>query len=383
MSWSTSGSGQFGYLEEIHRIGLVIDVNGERDQTAASVGSGSSLEAVYDAGFRHFVFRIKRQRKAKGFFFTRNLVNDLALLKEKSRTRNSLQDSPLYITMYCDNVDTMFIKELFTAISGQSEGSLIDVDCLVLDFHSLLAQAPLSSFSTSSFEASIVKVAELSALILSIRKVVLACKADKFGGAAAESTTSAQSPSIKLGIDGIFDRGILQLLFEQPVGAFLQVVVPGSVQLPNIRTRVTDFVHSRSANILLVLANDTILSTPTSAEFGPVLYPLIQKYPQSKAHVAPVLVKCLLQCGLVVAINISTGVPFILEMLAPLLSPFVNRKEFVAPSITKRFVVSLEDVEALLQSSEEEEAKEEEWWRKATLHSVKPRTLTDAIPDQP
>ena len=368
MSWSTSGSGHFGFVEEIHRIGIVIDVNGERDEEAASVGSGSSLEAVYDSGFRHFLFRIKRQRKAKGFFYARNLVNDMVLLTEKSRTRNSLQDSALFITIYCDNVDTVFIKELFTAVYTGS--LLVDVDCLILDFHSFLAQAPLSSFSAASFEASIAKVAELSALILSTREVVLACKAEK-----------GHPSGIKLGIDGISDRGILQLLFEQPVGMHLHVIVPGSVQLPNIRTRVIDFVHSRSANILLVLNNDTVLNTPMSAEFGPVLYPLIQKYPQTNSHIAPVLVKCLLQCGLVVAVNISTGVAFVQEMLAPLLHPFVNRKEFVAPSITKRFVVALEEVEALLQASEAEEAKEEEWWRKATLHSVKPRVLKDIISD--
>ena len=375
MSWSTCANGQFGLVrEDTLRLAVLLDVQGERDEMKPELGG--PLSEVYDAGFRHFLFRIKRQRKAKGFFYTRNLINALLLLREKSKMRNPLQDCALFITVCTDNVDSGFIKELFTTVCGNEDA--VDVDCLVLDFNSFLANSPLSSFSTTTFESSIKKVAELSTLIMEIKDVVLACKRD---GLIATGAASVMPPSIQLGIDGIFDRGILQLLFEQPAGRELRVVVPGSVHLPNFRSRVIDFVHSRAGpNILHVLSNDTILNTPSSEEFGPVLYPLIRKYPQSKMHVAPVLVKCLLQLGVIVSFNISTGVPFILEMIAPLLHPFVNRKEFVAPSITMRFVIALEEVEAFVEDSEKEEQKEEDWWRKTTLHRSKARTLTDVIP---
>ena len=362
MSWSTAASGSFGLVSDAHRVGIVFDVD---VSTAAEVDKGL-LSALYDISFRHFLFKVHRGSKAwDDGLLVANLLKYLTHLRHLGKTPNPLQDASLYVTLVCDIADEGFLRMCFDAVASDSEAA--NVDCLVVDLSTLLGGVQLSSSAPATFTSHLARVPELSAVLVGIKKCVLACK-------------SKDSAPFFLGIDGIYDRGILQLLFEEPIGKELALVLPGSIKLPNIKTRLIDFIHSRGANTMHLPTNDTLLNSAKSEDQAPVLRPLLKKYPQCKTHAAPIIVKVLSQLGVVVGVSHTLGFEFLRDMIAPVIHPFANRKEFVAPSITKRFVVDFQDVENLKAESEEIECQEDEVWRKAYLYKVPTRTPTDQVP---
>jgi len=360
MSWSTACNGKFGIASEAHRVGIVTELVGNESTNADT----ELLSRLYELSFRHFIFKLKctERQSVEGSFLTVNLLKNLVFLRSLSKTPNPLQDAPLYITVISDIIDAEFWRTFFRAVCSEIES--VDINCLVVELQTYLAGNQLSSFAPMTYAADLAKVNEISDLLVNIKAAQLAC--------------SSPCPFF-MGIDGIYDRGILQLLLEQPIGMDLQLVLPGSLQLPNIKFRIIDFIHSRGLNTMHIPSDNVLLNWAQSPDQAPIMFTLLKKYPQCKNRPAPIIVKFLVQLGIIVGVSATLGAHFIEEMVAPVIHPFANRKEFCAPSITKRFVIEVQDVEALKQESEEVECKEDEIWRKAYLFRNPPRKLTDAL----
>lgn len=338
MSWSTAANGTWGILVEEQRVGLVFEVGLEGPVEI----DRDLVTSLYSLNFRHFIFRVKMDSKLRDIAVViSNLVQYLRLLGTLSKTRNVLQDAALYTTLVWDIADVEAVRVCFSSISTEENAA---IDCLLVDLAPQLNGSELSSFSSSTYTENIAKVPELSRLLIEIRNCAQSCR-----------QTGAKP--LTMGIDGIYECGILQLLFEQPVGKYLQLVLPGSLQLPNIQFRLIDYIHSHGANTMHMPTADVLSNWAKTEDQAPVLYPLIKKYPQCKNQAAPIIVKYLLQLGIIVGVPASLGRHFIEELIAPTIHPFVNRKEYVAPSITKRFVLDYQDVENMVVESEQVELK--------------------------
>lgn len=360
MSWSTAANGTWGILVEEQRVGIVFDVALEAQVEI----DRDLLTALYGLNFRHFIFRVKGGGKLRDITIgISNLRQYLRLLGLLSKTRNVLQDAALYITLVWDIADVEAVRVCFSSISAGEDAA---IDCLLVDLLPHLNGSELSSFSNSTYTENIAKVPEISRLLTEIRNCAQSCR-------------QIGAKPLTMGIDGIYECGILQLLFEQPIGKHLQLVLPGSLQLPNIKFRLIDYIHSHGANTMHMPTADVLSNWAKTEDQAPVLYPLIQKYPQCKNQAAPIIVKYLLQLGIIVGVPAELGIHFVEELIAPLIHPFVNRREYAAPSITKRFVLDRQDVENMVAESEQVELKVDEALR-AFLLKTPYRILSDKLP---
>lgn len=359
MSWSTCVNGTFCVVNEAHRLGIVFDLD------ESSMIDEDKVRSLYDLSFRHFIFRLFRVDSSSSDLWrgrVAQLGSYLSVLEHLSRVLNPLRDAELFVTIVTDCVDVEFARECVCEAAEKR----IELGCLVIDLTSWLQASKTQLSSTSAtFAANMAMVPQIDELLSNIRNAAL---------------EASSSKKLVFGFGGIYDRGILQLLFDSNIGQHLRLAMPGAIAFPNIRTRIMDFVHSRLANSLHLLSHDLLFNSPKSEESSPLLFPLMGKYPQCKSHSAPIILKYLLQICVVVGVPASLGTAFIEEYVCPVTHPFANRREFVAPSITKRFVIDLHDVEHLKDKSEEIECKEDEHWKKEYLHKRQLRKLTDQLP---
>jgi hypothetical protein len=90
--------------------------------------------------------------------------------------------------------------------------------------------------------------------------------------------------------------------------------------------------------------------------------PIIAVSKESNKHPIIVLTKCLLQLGLTPIFSGTIPESFLVNDLAPLCHPFIDRRLFFSQVEVKRFVVPRERIEELVAISEELESKADEAW---------------------
>lgn len=167
---------------------------------------------------------------------------------------------------------------------------------------------------------------------------------------------------------------------------------------PNLQLRTVEFLHSKSIDCLVNLRLGANSSSSSSSNGGVTggdngtgsasasdhhlhhLDAMARRYGRSTTTV---LTKALLQLGVMIAFSEadeSSESSELVENLLPLCHPFTTRAEHMAPSIVKRFYVSVEDLAELETLSELEEADADSEWADLASTAPLPIELSDELP---
>jgi len=336
MSWSLCFNGKLGIVTDTYeRLPLLVELCGAEDE--ASACELELMKRLYERGFRSFCFRLVTSGEGL-------VVNIAGML----RSLNS----------YLEVLRTFSVHKPVVAIIFPHTGDQALLAALILDC------TPFQILVVDYAETGVTDKGALLDMYTTFRDTVNA------------SLTTTAGQVAALGFAGISKRSTLQYLFDNVQPGDIRVCIAGNVSFPNLNARNIDYIHSRGANSLFLLAAEVLVS-PTAKQI-PTIGPLLSKYPQCLSHPGPLLVKCLLQYGQIVCIPmLRVPEEFLVSHISCILHPFSIRKEFSAPTKTLRFVVENADVDAILELSEEHESKEDAAWTKECLHTKPSRALSD------
>lgn len=131
-------------------------------------------------------------------------------------------------------------------------------------------------------------------------------------------------------------------------------------ELPNIYARVLENIHSRGANAMVILRNkDFFPDNDDDNDKLEYLDLLAEKYDKPREIL---FTKALIQLGYVVGIALDIDEEIILKNLYSLKHPFIHRRDFTAPSIVIKFIISNEDIAVIVDESEKEENINDDYW---------------------
>jgi hypothetical protein len=164
---------------------------------------------------------------------------------------------------------------------------------------------------------------------------------------------------IGLGFDVPFDL-IDWIVFKCPENSIKVITIGYFNELPNIYARVLENIHSRGANAMVILRNkDFFPDNDDDNDKLEYLDILAEKYDKPREVLFS---KALIQLGYVVGIALDIDEEIILKNLYSLKHPFIYRRDFTAPSIIIKFVVSNEDIAIIVDESEKEENINDDYW---------------------
>jgi hypothetical protein len=340
MSWSMSYTSKMGLVKDsYHRIPLIIDLSAS---SGVAVAKLESLERIVTDGMKHVFFRVGEEYSASG---STQILHNLEAYLERLQDANLVYN--LYVTVYCANGEFIHDDTFLQRVCRRTDSpkTEIDVGCVVV---SLLCEE-VPDKEAENYHDVIKRFGIISGRIREF------------------------SSDIKIGISDCFNRKTLQHLFEAHP-AQIAVAIPCEVDFPNFRCRNIEYIHSQGCNIFVLLSAELLPNL--SREHVPSLEGILDKYDMAKGHIDTLLIKMLIQYGLLPCVDADLGLDYLRDHYAFMCDPFTYRTAQQAPTVVKRFVVQKAHVDELVVLSEEIECKEDEYFTRNYLHSLQPRTLT-------
>ena len=349
MAWSLSFTSKMGLVKDsFHRIPLLIDI----DTTSVDVCDLDKVERLVSANMKHMFFRLLGDGSESG---CKQALQSLRLYLERLHDANLTFNT--YVTVFMTNYNFIKNDELMdylcmkpestTAAAARNDGS-VHVGCIVV---SLLSSSIVEDKESENYHGVISQFESVKELV---RK---------------------RSHDVKLGVADVYNRKTLQHLFEANRGE-IAVAIPGDSELPNLRCRNIEYIHSQGCNIFLTFDGEYLQNL--DREHVPTLEDILDEYTMAKGNIDTLFVKMLVQYGPMVCVGISSlSLEYVKDHFAFMCDPFTYRTAQQAPTVIKRFQVAKSHVEDLILQSEELECKEDENWMRNYLHAVPPRKLTD------
>lgn len=346
MAWSLSFTSKMGLVKDsFHRIPLLIDID---TSSAVEVSDLDKVERLVSSNMKHMFFRLLGDSSESG---CKQAVENLRLYLERSRDANLTFNT--YVTVYLTNYEFVKNDELMDYLcvkpeSANGNDNSVHVGCIVV---SLLSPGIVDDKESENYNGVI---SQFQSVKDAVRK---------------------RSEDVKLGIADVYHRKTLQHLFEANRGE-IAVAIPGDSELPNLRCRNIEYIHSQGCNIFLHFDGDFLQNL--DREHVPTLEDILDEYTMAKGNIDTLFVKMLVQYGAMVCVGISPlSLDYVKEHFAFMCDPFTYRTAQQAPTVIKRFQVAKNHVDDLILQSEELECKEDEHWMRNYLHAVAPRKLSD------
>ena len=347
MAWSLSFTSKMGLVKDsFHRIPLVIDIAAG----PVDVHELDKVEKLVSSNMKHLFFRLSGDCSENG---CKHAVQSLRLYLERLHDANLTFNA--FVTVYLTDFEFIRNSELVDYLcqkpvnnESSPSPSAMSIGCIVV---SLLGAGIVEDKESSNYHGVI----------------------SQFGS--VKEAIRQRSDDIKIGIADVYHRKTLQHLYEAYPGE-IAVAIPGDSQLPNLRCRNIEYIHSQGCNIFLLFDSETLPNL--DREHVPTLEDILDEYTMAKGNIDTLLVKMLLQYGPMVCVGIaSLSLEYLKEHFAFMCDPFTYRTAQQAPTVIKRFQVAKSHVDDLILQSEEIECKEDEHWTRNYLHAVPPRKLTN------
>ena len=324
--------------DSYHRIPIIIYLSASSD---VSVTELESLERITADGMKHIFCVSGEYSDSSSTQILKNLEACLERLQDANLVYN------LFVTVYCANGefirDDLFLQRVCRRTD--SPKTEIDVGCVVVSL--LCDEVP--NKEAENYHDVINRFGI-------IRDRILAFRSD-----------------MKIGISNCFHRKTLQHLFETYPDQ-IAVAIPCDVDFPNFRCRNIEYIHSQGCNIFLLLSAELLPNL--TRDHVPSLEAILDQYDMAKGYVDTLLIKMLVQYGVMPCVDSTLGLEYLREHFAFMCDPFTYRTAQQAPTVIKRFVVQKVHVDELVELSEEIESKEDEHFTRNYLHSLPSRTLT-------
>lgn len=179
--------------------------------------------------------------------------------------------------------------------------------------------------------------------------------------------------NIKLGLGSNIPSNELQwILYRLPERSISIILLGYLNNIPHLRLTDIETCHMFGANTIFIIRGKDLFEPPERLEY---VNQIASKY---NAPSLPIFIfKVILQLGCICGIPISDyDTDYIKTKIFSLKHPFVYRREFVAPSVVYRFVISEEDMDIIKSKSEEFELLKDESWKKYALQRAPRRILS-------
>jgi hypothetical protein len=173
---------------------------------------------------------------------------------------------------------------------------------------------------------------------------------------------------IKIGLEGV-PSDQLQWVMDRCGENAISVINPGKLCVPNISMRTIDFAHSRQCNVISVFSGDN------DGNYD-YLNSLRAKYNRTSETI---LVKVMLQLGLIVILDIRYGIPKLKSDFLQLCHPLTYRHPVLAPEILKAFIVEDADVHIVIAASEAMESVDDFAMLKFALRVPSKKVLSHQV----
>jgi len=183
-----------------------------------------------------------------------------------------------------------------------------------------------------------------------------------------------------LGFDVPFDE-MHWILLKIPQDSISVVSLGHLNYLPNLYLRQVNLVHSLGYNTLIIIRNNDVLQPANRLEYLSRYSEKYEFYCEENRPNLAILVKALLQFGLLVGISIDLPTTIIADDIFALKHPFAWRKRFCSPTDIKTFIIRDEDMQTIAELSEECECTSDRHYEILGTHRKPPRELSNSIID--
>ena len=334
MSWSLPYTSQLGIVpDSYHRIAIDVALpnNKKKDPNLLI-----KLENLYREGIHHFYYDLRIPGN----------VDDLIDLTDLDSLLNEITNSSIISS------DTFSTIQIPAVTLNESHSSFPHIEEVI---RNNLINCVILSVSDSMDISRIMDILDNAQSTLK------------------KTSEMYMKTNLKIGLNGIYDRDTLQLIFSRFQSMF-QLANPGPLELPNLCTRNIDFIHGYGMNIFQVISQDELIGL--NNKNIPTIVSTVGKYPIANKSVVSVLIKTLLQNGIIVCIDGNLPIDFFHKHVTFVCHPFIYRAIQQAPTTTKQFEVDKDDCNNFVQCSEEEEKVEDENWARFYLHTLESRKFS-------
>jgi len=373
--WASSFTSQCGNIPSNgHRLSLYIDIDEyinnpnilskiiditmndiDNDTIASDVGSNIIINMNIDMETDDEEIKLKitnmnRIRKEIERIYFNPKPKALSKANESSKFTSSK-----ILTEFVELVDDPPKLEYATELAYLSKKLFLTLCCNVMHIKILSSILEDQTFK-KQFDTFIISYQDTRERTVDIAKQLI----DNYGN------------KIKLGLGSNIPLNELQwILYRLPERSISTILLGYFHNIPHLRLPEIETCHMFGANTTFIIRGKDLFQPPERLEY---ISQIASKYNVSSLPIF--MFKVILQLGCICGIPIGDyDTDFIKKNIFSLKHPFVYRREFVAPSVVYRFIISEEDMDMIKSKSEEFELVKDESFKKYALQRAPRRIL--------